>query len=137
MKRTFTYSTEWSDWSEHSPHTVGQLPDIVELPDGDRVQLWPPDERFQRPTRTGYFQIHPDVRVRTLNWGDNGTRRMGRAGGKMEVLAPKGSTFLFQTRCQLCGNEMGYVPESELTPNHRAPERWHPRCRAEYEQQVG
>lgn len=132
MKKTFTYRTEWSDQSEHSPQTVGQLPDKVRLPDGVTVDLQS-DGRFQRPSRAGYVQIHENVRVRYKHWGDNGTQRMGRAGSKVEILAPKGSTFLFQSRCPLCGEARMLVSEAELTPHGRAPQRWHEDCWREVE----
>jgi len=135
MKRTFTYRTEWSDRSENSPQTVGQLPDIVELPDGERVSL-ESDERFQNPSRAGYIQIHPDVRVRYTFWGDNGTSRMGRAGGKVEVLSPKDSQFWFKSRCYVCGGELGLVTEYKLTPQGRAPDKWHEDCAREYRRHV-
>jgi len=127
MKRTFTYKTEWSDCSEHSPQTTGQLPDKVELPDGEMADLRP-DDRFSEPSRAGYCQVHQNVRVRYAFWGDNGTQRMGRAGGSLDVIAPKGSTFLFQTRCPLCGEARGHVSEASLLSTGCAPANWHEDC---------
>jgi len=127
MKRTFSYTTEWSDWSENSPSTRGRLPRAVRLPDGEMIDLTP-DERFQRPSRSGYFQIHANVRVRIAHWGDNGTQRMGRAGGKMDVIAPKGSEFLFEQRCPLCGGHIGMTTDSD------APPMFHPACKAEMDE---
>jgi len=130
-KYTFSYRTEWSDRSEYSPQTVGQLPEDVLLPNGERVSL-APDERWQRPSRAGYITIHPDVRVRYAHWGDDGPRRMGRAGGHVDILAPKGSHFSFVTRCPGCGDETGRVSENGLLSNGRAPDNWHKDCAWEY-----
>lgn len=133
MKRTFTYRTEWSDQSEHSPQTVGQLPDKVRLPDGIEVSL-EPDDRWPRASQAGYVQVHENVRVRYTHWGDNGTQRMGRAGGKVEILVPKGSTFLFQTRCPLCGEARGCISEAGLDADGRAPANWHEDCAQAFRQ---
>jgi len=131
MKQTFSYRTEWSDRSEHSPSTTGQLPEVVELPSGERVSL-EPDEGYERASRAGYVQVHPEVRLRYSHWGDDGTRSMGRAGGKVEILAPKGSRVLFITRCPLCGNARGYVSAEALDKNGRAPADWHADCAKRY-----
>jgi len=126
-KRTFTYWTEWSDRSEYSPQTHGQLPEEIELPDGERLDL-SIDDRYARPSRSGYHQIHPEVRVKWSYWGDDGTKSMGRAGGKMEILAPKDSIFYFVCRCTWCGEEMGSVPESKLGKDGRPAPRIHKGC---------
>jgi hypothetical protein len=135
MKKTFTYRTEWSDRSEHSPHTVGQLPDFVKLPDGERVDLQPDDrDPFMQPSKAGYVQVHENVRVRYTFWGDNGTRRAGRAGGRVDIIAPKGSTFFFEQRCPLCGELTGHVTEFSLLSNGRPPENWHEDCARQAQQ---
>jgi hypothetical protein len=144
MKATFRHSIEWSDWSEHSPNHHGQLPCAVILPDGERIAL---DDgalyqaqsnlfyaRMERRSRATYAQIHPNVRVREDSWGDDGSRRMGRAGSTMEVLAPKGSRFVFNYRCPYCGEESGECEESELRGGQADP-LWHESCKAEDEEQ--
>lgn len=102
MKYIFEHNVQWSEQSEHSPQHQGQLPCAVVFPDGERVSLdqatlqeaqW--DHHQARRRKDAYVQIHDNVRVRESRWGDDSSRRMGRAGSKLEVMAPKGSTFLF------------------------------------------
>lgn len=127
MKKTFTYRTEWSDQSEHSPQTVGQLPNYLTLPGGKRISLEPMDY-WPRPSRSGYIQIHENVRIRLSFWGDDGTRRIGRAGGKSEILAPKGSIFYFDQLCPYCGVYVDSMREDQLDANGKAPRKYHPDC---------
>jgi len=138
MKRTFTYSMQWSDLSEHSPSRNGQFPDIVVLPDDESVDL--DSNAIQRiadnsgETRAGYVQIHDNVRVRLSFWGDDGTRRFGRMGGKMEVLCPRGSEFRFYARCPFCCAITGEIGEDDLDRSHRAPGQYHPECKKQIDQ---
>jgi hypothetical protein len=135
MKFTFKHMVEWSDWSEHSPSHKGQLPYAAVLPDGERVDM-AEDVRYEaihiapRRPRATYVHLHENVRIRESHWGDDGSRRMGRAGSKLEVLAPKGSTFLFAQYCPGCGDQVGEVGSDELTKAHRAPEEFCADCTA-------
>lgn len=143
MKRTFKHMTEWADWSESSPSHYGQLPCAVILPDGERVEM---DEgaRFAaegnlfhaqlRGSKATYAIIHPKVRFRESHWGDDGSRRVGRAGCTLEVLAPKGSRCLFTRRCW-CGGEAGEAEEEELDRAGCAPALYHASCEAELDEQ--
>lgn len=135
---TFTHRQSWSDHPDGGHEVRGQLPGLVRLPDGERISLdlGDYDERDHEPSRAGYIQLHANVRVKYTFWGDDGTRRSGRNGGKVEVLAPKGSTFLFVQRCPLCGEPRGYVSENGLQTDMRAPPNWHEDCAREvYEQE--
>jgi len=73
-------------------------------------------------------RIHANVRVRQSFWGDDTSRRTGRAGGKTEVLAPKGSAFKFAIICPYCGEENGETGEAGLEQNGHAPACYHPAC---------
>ncbi len=142
-KFTFIHTTEWSDRSPHSPSHTGQLPCAVVLPDGERVEL---DEyaRYMagellynarmEGSKATYAQIHPNVRFRESHWGDDGSRRMGRAGNKMEVFAPKGSLFFFSRICPWCGRKSGEAEESELIHGKATP-LYHVPCQAEADEQ--
>lgn len=139
-KFTFKHQVEWSDRSPHSPTHWGQLPEAVVLPDGERVPLddatlYAAETRLAHErdygSRTTYAQVHDNVRVRESHWGDDGSRRMGQAGSKLEVLAPKGSTFLFARRCPWCGDVSG----EQTLPGERYDEKaeplYHSGCKAE------
>jgi len=145
-KFTFNHTVEWSDWSEFSPQHTGQLPCAVILPDGERVEL---DEaarffgyeslyqaKIEKDSKATYAQIHPNVRFRENHWGDDGSRRMGRAGSKLEVLAPKESGFLFACICPWCGEQAG---EQELSATGswwaKAEPLYHDSCKTEEKEQ--
>jgi len=134
MKATFKHSSQWSDRSEFSPTHRGQLPHAVILPDGKRINDL--TEPHDLPASTsGYIQIHANVRIRLTTWGDDGSRRQGRAGETLEVLAPKASRFLFINRCPFCGRQTG---EQEL-PGRRSDERaddiTHAECQAQHDEE--
>jgi hypothetical protein len=145
-KFTFNHMVEWSDWSEFSPQHQGQLPCAVILPDGKRVEL---DEaaryaaygslyraRMEEGSKATYAQIHPNVRFRENHWGDDGSRRMGRAGSKLEVLAPKESKFLFARVCPWCGGQAGEQELSAIGPwPTKAKSLYHDSCKAEEDEQ--
>lgn len=140
MKTTFTYRTEWSDWSEHSPQSTGQFPCAVILPDGERVDLsasaiYEAIHVAPRSPHATYAPLHENVRVRESYWGDDGSRRIGRAGSKLEVLAPKGSEFRFAQFCPGCGDQTGEVGSDGLTKARRAPEKWCADCKAIQDEQ--
>ena len=134
-KFTFNHRTEWSDWSEDSPQSTGQFPSAVILPDGARVDM-SEGTRYEaihiapcRPRAT-YFFLGENVRIRESYWGDDGSRRIGRVGSKLEVLAPKGSEFLFAQYCPGCYDQTGEVGSDDLTKARNAPERFCADCKA-------
>ena len=140
MKKTFTHTIEWSDWSEYSPTHRGQFPTAVILPDGERVEL---DDGARhaayidlaaRNTRATYAQVHPNVRIRENHWGDDGSRRAGRAGSTLEILAPKRSRFIFARVCPWCGEKAGEAREDVLVRG-RAEPLYHKSCKAEADEQ--
>lgn len=106
MKYTFRHVMEWSDRSEHSPSHTGQLPEAVILPDGERIDLGENVEIAHwndGKSGAGYVQIHENVRVREKSRCDNPNARYGKSGAMLEVLAPKGSKFVFEQYCSFCG----------------------------------
>jgi hypothetical protein len=142
MKSTFRYTYEWSDYSEHSPRREGQLPAAVILPDGKRVEV---DADTINCVGYSFFCAHPrsraqyvpmtttgSVRARLSGGGDPGDRRYGATRSTLEVIAPRGSRFMFAQFCPFCGGQTG---EQELPGNiydERADEVAHPTCAAEY-----
>ncbi len=58
---------------------------------------------------------------------------MGRAGSKLEIMAPKGSTFLFTRRCPWCGDVAGEQSLPGLGYEEEAEPLWHSGCEAEWE----
>lgn len=141
MKTTFKYRVSWSDWSEYSPQSTGQFPYAVILPDGERVDM-SENARYEaihimpRKRDATYAFLHENVRIRESFWGDDGSRRMGRAGSKLEVLAPKGSKFLFAQYCSGCGDLLGEVGSDELTKARNTPEKWCTDCEAKAEEEA-
>jgi len=134
MKSVFRWGVQWSDRSEHSPQHSGALPSAVLLPNEERVEF--SDEalfnaaetQYQAQSRATYLRLHRQVRVREHHWGDDGSRSVGQAGTTWEVLAPKGSKFLFLAACVWCGLIV------EGTEAETEKEAWHEECRAEKEQ---
>jgi len=134
MKAIFKHSSQWSDQSENSPQIAGQLPHAVILPDGERIDDL--TEPHDLPVSTsGYIQIHANVRIRLTIWGDDGSRRQGRAGETLEVLAPKASCFLFANRCPFCGRQTGEQELPGLRYDERADEIAHHTCQAQHNEE--
>jgi len=132
-KYTFKHRVEWNDRSEFSPIHRGQLPHALALPDGERIDDLA--EPHDLPASTsGYIQIHPNIRIRITEWGDDGSRRQGRAGETLEVLAPKASCFLFANRCPFCGRQTGEQELPGLRYDERAEEIAHAECQAQHDE---
>jgi hypothetical protein len=135
MKRAFWYTRTWSNYGESGD---GMFPSTVVLPDGERVGLGDgmvfPAQNEGRISPAGYVQLHDNVRVRLSFWED-GMDSMGRAGGKMEALFPKGSEFRFQQICPQCGEITGDCAEADLKRSGRPPDKYHPECEVEMAKQ--
>lgn len=134
-KYRFTQRTEWSDQSPHSPSATGQIPHAVILPDGERVGLDVGDIEIAKWNQDkmgadAYVQLHANVRVRDSFGGDDHTRRHGRDWSTLEVLAPKGSRFLFARICPVCGDAAGEQELPGKTDWERAEEMYHEECAA-------
>lgn len=134
-KYVFHHRFEWSDMSEYSPTASGSIPHAVILPDGERVSLDEVDiqvagwNQEANPELT-YIQLHDNVRVQDSCGGDQTTQRHGRRWSKLEVQAPKGSTFAFTVRCPFCGERSGETIRS-ASESPRVPiEEAHLECQS-------
>jgi len=140
-KYTFKHRVEWSDRSETSPSHFGQLPIAVILPDNQRVGFGDHMETNFYPSNgrgydtKAYAQIRPQVRIRLTTWGDDGSRRQGRAGETLDVLAPKGSRFIFVNHCPYCLYANGEQELPGLRYNERADDVAHPTCQAQRDEE--
>ena len=137
MKTTF--HTHWG-WSRISEWEGGQrLPDAIRLPDGQVIDL---SYGEYEAASFRHFNNHPrsqaiympmnatgTVRLLRVTDGTSGGRAEGKRWARMEVIAPKGSTFLYGGRCPDCGQgtvEYGVDPDSTAEC---------PRCLAIYAEQ--
>jgi len=122
-KSIFTSSVEWSDYSPHSPMRNGQLPCAVMI-DEYRVEIGLTDIQVAQYQCNvpydgdGWVKMDHGINARQSNWSDGG--RVGRAGARVEILAPDGAVFLFESGCDDCSDKLGEVEESELV-HDRAP----------------
>jgi hypothetical protein len=95
-----------SDWSGGD-----RLPDAVQLPDGVIVPLgWDDymaaeeEHRLAHPrSRAKYTPMNTDGTVRLLLESGSDGRDSGSGWSTMDVIAPKGSRFLYGGYCVLCG----------------------------------
>ena len=137
-KTTFHHRIEWSDWSENSPQHHGALPDAMILPSGkelpcssDDLMLLSAERMGIRTPRDGYMPFPGgEAKFRSNSWGDDGSRRQGRAGTDLEIFAPIGTRFLFAHNCYVCGEEV----VRDESPKSR--EEFHPACRAQYDSEI-
>lgn len=124
MKTTF--STYWG-WSRISEWGGGQrLPAAIRLPDGQIIDLsWVEYEgashrHFNKHPRSKakYMPMNDDGTVRLFHntGGDDGGRSSGQRWAVMEVIAPKGSTFLYGGICSDCGKETVEYSEDPNSP---------------------
>ena len=118
-KTTFYKSWGWSRISEWGGGV--RLPGAARLPDGQIIDLSYGEyeeaayHHFNNHPHSNakYMPLNEDGTVRIFydSGGDDGGRSSGERWAKMEVIAPKGSIFLYGGLCPDCGQ--GEVAYSE------------------------
>ena len=115
MKNKFSKYWGWSTLSEWGDGD--RIPDGVRIPTGEIVELTAPamDAAWRNlmnategRSKAKYAPMGHGVKAVWDSGGSSPSGRSGQRWMRMEVIAPKGSVFLYDFRCEECQAEIGY-----------------------------